>query len=310
MVKKASIQKIFKKIGILITLISLSACQSVSSSEVPFEGRYWTNPTSYYGEGYSFDLVDDADLGNKDVFIVNNEMELALLLTLFYDQGVYELYYQETTPLDMDRVFLYTIALSPYEIWWEDYTVTVRDGYEIYSAEFIYDFNDIHETNRIIDEWNHVVNSSYYDKDFKIEMVYRDLLSFVSYDDEAIESINRDEASFTALGALRDHKAVCHGYSLAFMGLLKDLDIPSLVVSSDTDDHAWNMVYNEGEWTYFDATWEDDESFINDEYYHYYGLTKEEIMEDHIFDSSTEDTLSAQDYFDLAYYSFPETQTQ
>jgi len=305
------IQKI--SLGVLVFLV-LSGCQKletpviepiiVSTTNKPFEGAYWVNTDDYYGEGYSFDLMDDSRLENRDVFIVNNEYELALLITIFYEQGMYELYYVESVPLDITRVYLYALALSPYEIWWEDYTLDVADDLEIYSAEFSYDFEEMHAINQHIDEWNKENNSSYYTQDEQAEFIFNDLVNRVSYDDEAALEVQRSSNAYKALGALQDESAVCNGYALAFLGLLKDVDIPALVIASDVDDHAWNLVYYEGEWVYFDVTFEDTDG-IEDEYYYYFALTSDDLKYDHIFDESGPDTLSEEDYLALANYVFP-----
>lgn len=65
------------------------------------------------------------------------------------------------------------------------------------------------------------------------------------------------EASFSAYGALVNGVSVCQGYALAYMDLLKHLDIPCVVVSSYSMNHAWNMVYLDGSWFHVDATWND-----------------------------------------------------
>lgn len=64
-------------------------------------------------------------------------------------------------------------------------------------------------------------------------------------------------SKYTAYDALVDNKAVCEGYSLAYVELLSRVGIPCKVVSSDSLNHAWNMVYINNHYYYVDVTWND-----------------------------------------------------
>ena len=61
----------------------------------------------------------------------------------------------------------------------------------------------------------------------------------------------------SAYDALVDNKAVCQGYSSAYVELLSRVGIPCKVVSSDSLNHAWNMVYINNHYYYVDVTWND-----------------------------------------------------
>ncbi|MBO6015670.1 MAG: hypothetical protein J6P60_03680 [Lachnospiraceae bacterium] len=63
---------------------------------------------------------------------------------------------------------------------------------------------------------------------------------------------------FTAYGALVQHKAVCEGYSKAFVYILKNkLGIECCMVSSSAMNHAWNLVLLDGHYYHVDVTWDD-----------------------------------------------------
>lgn len=64
-------------------------------------------------------------------------------------------------------------------------------------------------------------------------------------------------SKYTAYDALVDNKTVCEGYSLAYVELLSRVGIPCKVVSSDSLNHAWNMVYINNHYYYVDVTWND-----------------------------------------------------
>ena len=71
--------------------------------------------------------------------------------------------------------------------------------------------------------------------------------------------------SYSAYGALVEGKAVCNGYALAYGWLLQKSGIESYVVSSDSMNHAWNLVNVDGTWYHVDVTW-DDPVFRNQTY--------------------------------------------
>lgn len=64
---------------------------------------------------------------------------------------------------------------------------------------------------------------------------------------------------WTAYGALVNGTPVCQGYALAYKYLLSkaDVPVPSVVISSDSMNHAWNGVQINGLWYQADATWDD-----------------------------------------------------
>lgn len=68
--------------------------------------------------------------------------------------------------------------------------------------------------------------------------------------------------SFNAYDCIVNKKAVCQGYSLAYMLILKDyLGIDCTIVLSDSQNHSWNYVKIDGKWYHADLT-SDDSTFI------------------------------------------------
>ncbi len=61
----------------------------------------------------------------------------------------------------------------------------------------------------------------------------------------------------SAYDALIGKKAVCQGYALAFFELMKRLEIPCELVTSDKLNHAWNLVQIGNSWYHVDVTWND-----------------------------------------------------
>ena len=91
----------------------------------------------------------------------------------------------------------------------------------------------------------------------KVETVYQWITDNVEYDwryYQAPETM--PQISTTALGALRDHVAICGGYSWAFKTMLDVCGIESYPVSGvlGSEYHAWNYVILDGEGYYCDPT--------------------------------------------------------
>jgi transglutaminase/protease-like cytokinesis protein 3 len=61
----------------------------------------------------------------------------------------------------------------------------------------------------------------------------------------------------TAYGALIKQKAICSGYTLAAQLLLSTYGISSEIATSDSMNHAWNLVNLSGKWYHMDITWDD-----------------------------------------------------
>ncbi len=77
------------------------------------------------------------------------------------------------------------------------------------------------------------------------------------YDYESYLNENVPDISHTAYGALVGKTAVCDGYAKAYACILAELGIESKIVSSDSMNHAWNLVSVDGDWYHADATWDD-----------------------------------------------------
>ncbi len=303
----------------LVLMMVLSGCikqividkdpyTNTNAGKLP-DGRYEINNHPYYGVGYVFDLSDESEFEGLDVYVVHNEKELALLMAIHIDQLAQDFYYVEDRELNYDKVWPYLYSLLVNEVTIVEGEVKLPESKPtetFYTYTFTYDFKSLHIVENTIDEWTYKYKSSSYSDHDRAEFSLGDMLKEVEYDDAALDDETRTDVAFSAYGVFEEGLAVCNGYAQAYMGILKDLDVPSILVASQIDDHAWNMVYVDGEWSYVDATWED-EYYENSEFWTYFLINQTELEEDHRFDSGTYDTLNAKDYFDFARYIFPQT---
>lgn len=91
----------------------------------------------------------------------------------------------------------------------------------------------------------------------KIQALYQYIVTSVRYDFRYYsDQDNMPYESTVALGALRDHLAICGGYAQAFQMLLDRAGIENYTVSgvSSGEYHMWNYVLLDGEWYYCDPT--------------------------------------------------------
>ena len=97
-------------------------------------------------------------------------------------------------------------------------------------------------------------------------------------------------------GALVNGIAVCHGYALAYIDLLREVDVESYFVSSSNLNHGWNVINTESGWYYSDVTWDDPRpnigEYTNDGDYmgycqhDYFMNTKAQIEQNHFATNS------------------------
>lgn len=78
-------------------------------------------------------------------------------------------------------------------------------------------------------------------------------------------------------GPLVYGKALCEGYSKAFMYLCQRAGIQCICIagSGNSQDHMWNMIQLDGEWYHMDVTWDDNNT------YDYFCIPTKKITTDH-----------------------------
>lgn len=79
-------------------------------------------------------------------------------------------------------------------------------------------------------------------------------------------------SKYSAYNLLVEGTSVCQGYTEAFWYLMYKLDIDCKVVSSDSLNHAWNIVQVNGKWYQIDVTWDDPLTDVPGRTFHNYFL--------------------------------------
>lgn len=169
------------------------------------------------------------------------------------------------------------IKICKYAIIELDYIISNEDELNIKNNEFKQAIQKILKDN-ITEEMS----------DFEKEVALHDaLVKHVDY--YQYEDLNKMPAiKHTAYAALVEKQAVCDGYSKAFMILLKEAGIESIIVNGEAENvsHAWNMVKIEDEYYHVDVT--SDKVRENSKKYAvhtYFNLSDEEILHTHTLDN-------------------------
>lgn len=133
----------------------------------------------------------------------------------------------------------------------------------------------------------------------EIALAIHDYLALhTRYDYAAVESGSKDNPNmYNAYGVLVNGLAVCHGYALAYIDLLREVDVESYFVSSINLGHGWNVINTESGWYHSDVTWDDPRpnigEYTNDGDYmgycqhDYFMNTKAQIEQNHFAVNNT-----------------------
>lgn len=105
--------------------------------------------------------------------------------------------------------------------------------------------------NRILS----TVNPAWSDRE-KALYIHDYLASQCEYDTRTPTSVT-DPCRYDAYSLIVEGKAVCQGYSLAYLYFMKRLGIPCATVPSDSMVHMWNQIQLDGKWYHVDITYDD-----------------------------------------------------
>jgi hypothetical protein len=303
-----------KRVILCVTILVLLLSGCTFRSPVPQDLTHeqtWTSDHPYYGVGMKFQLATSSLFSEDNpVFRITSEEELALLLAIKFDQGENTIEYLSENPIDTQRVISYLTGLfvHDFEYFESTYEYSDKGKLKLVSnyVELKSDRMDVVYVEKEIDAWTAEIKKQDLIPLNEAKALHDLIITEVRYDESASESEDREIDAFSAKGVFEDGLAVCNGYSQAYMGLLKEMGIPAIMISSDVDDHAWNMVYIENEWQYVDTTWDDFDYLVEKPMYDYF-LKDENEFVDHIFDEPGYITLSEEEYLDFAQYVFPQT---
>ena len=125
----------------------------------------------------------------------------------------------------------------------------------------------------------------------KVLYIYDEIMADTVYDHEVLELEKPPALKLNAYGCLVGGSTVCSGYSMAFNFLMQKLGLESGVEFNSydiylefEDRHVWNYCKLDGDYYYFDLTWDD--TLFEDEMYDpyieyshlYFAISKDELL--------------------------------
>lgn len=116
----------------------------------------------------------------------------------------------------------------------------------------------------------------------KLRAIYRYIVENTAYDYRYYQDPGAlPYESRTAYGPLKYGTAICGGFSWAFNLLCREAEIPCWNVTGvgAGEEHMWNCARMDGEYRYFDTTW--DAGVTDEEQWQYFASTEDEITRNH-----------------------------
>lgn len=132
------------------------------------------------------------------------------------------------------------------------------------------------------------------DDEEKLRAIYGFLVENTTYDYRYYQDpAALPYESRTAIGPLQKGTAICGGFSWAFRMLCEEAGIPCWNVTGTGagEEHMWNCALLDGEYRYFDTTW--DAGRTDEDQWRYFAQTEDEISQDHFWGIGQQELIHA-----------------
>ncbi len=144
----------------------------------------------------------------------------------------------------------------------------------------------------------------------KVKAIHDYLVLNTAYDEENLKKGTIPKDSYSAYGLLKNRRAVCQGYALAFKLFLEYHGIEAYIVdgTGNGDEHAWNKIKLDGQYYNVDVTWDDPVPDKKGEVsYSYFNISDEMLAADHSWDKAAYPKGEGTKYY---YYNYEIKSTQ
>ena len=299
----------------LVALLSLSACQAPKvyvgeDRAIQVEGPFAQDRTFV-------EVQVDASIREGQVFRVQDEVELALLVILHNLDELKPVTYLSERELNLTKVFAYVETILPYSFVLNlsslTYNLQDEELLKLYELSIQPTLIDLTNLNTVLNQ-THTVWVGNEKGLSALETIHDTLLLTTAYDESVLElDLNEvtDHPSFEAYGLLMTGTAVCSGYARAFNALALRSEVPSIMISAINMQHAFNMVYDGEQWVFVDVTFNDPIPDRSGRVLKTYYLLDEAALlalGKHTFDEGENARLTLDEYRAFAYALFPKTQ--
>ncbi len=164
---------------------------------------------------------------------------------------------------DDEFISLLNNYVSPYNSF-INFNTLITGGKSVYiTIDKLYSEADIIKSEEALDKLFNKLSFENKNITDKIKLVHNQIIRSATYDEQYAKG-NYISSSNKSLGVLIDGKAVCSGYADTLALMLDRLNVPNIRVSSE--NHIWNAVYVNNEWTHIDVTWDDSDSYEDNKY--------------------------------------------
>lgn len=152
----------------------------------------------------------------------------------------------------------------------------------------------VKEVQRLAQETAAAILSDTMDDEEKLRAIYGFIVENTTYDYRYYQDPSTlPYESRTAIGPLQNGTAICGGFSWAFRLLCEEAGIPCWNVTGTGagEEHMWNCALLDGEYRYFDTTW--DAGRTDEAQWRYFGQTEDEISQDHFWGIGQKELIHA-----------------
>lgn len=208
-----------------------------------------------------------------DDFYPKNEEDIKNALYTILDSGMtnfslfcsdeYETCLNDVEKISTDYNILSHInnLVHPYNSYDRLYITTNTFGKINITVEKLYSSEEINEINKNIERIKSEIIKENMSTRNKIKAFHDYVINNTKYDKERSEelknsiSTNNIKQSNKANGVLKNHIALCSGYTDLMAIFLSDIGVPNYKIANE--DHIWNAVYLDNNWYHLDLTWDD-----------------------------------------------------
>lgn len=152
----------------------------------------------------------------------------------------------------------------------------------------------VEEIQRLAKETAAEILNDTMDDEEKLRAIYSFIVGNTTYDYRYYQDPSAlPYESRTAIGPLQNGTAICGGFSWAFRVLCEEAGIPSWNVTGTGagEEHMWNCALLDGEYRYFDTTW--DAGRTDETQWRYFARTEQEISQDHFWGIGQQELIHA-----------------
>lgn len=257
---------------LLIILVSVTTYQEEIVSFVLKEFIYKQELTEYRANNYAkrnnynyVNLTDNFYPKNKEDIknVLYTILNSGMSTYSFFCTDEYYNCIDDVEEISTDHYILANIntLVHPYNSYNKVHITTNNFGKIDVNIEKLYTDAEIEEINsKIYSIKEQILKDGMSDRD-KIKAFHDYVINNTVYDSERNDLMHNnispsyDNMSHKANGVLKNHIALCSGYTDLMAIFLSNIGIPNYKIANR--EHIWNAVYLDGKWHHLDLTWDD-----------------------------------------------------